>query len=623
MSLPTGTILGQRYELRAFVGSDGTLDVYRGLDLRLGRDVALTVLEILTIHTPEELISFEKEAQVRAGLHHPRIMTVHDFGHGARCAFQVAEWLEGQSLRRRLQRGPLSWKEARDVGEAVIEGLVILLRKGYTLRVLDTTSVFLQYDGQVKLFAYQLRRIEGGDILKAQKEGLQTLAQVLLLALGDGQESLDATLAERILPHLRSWAGRTTLDASTLRREFEHLLQDQPPPVKRVARRRWLPGTALIIAVPVSVALYVQRTKLPPTPAPPPITGPKPVRDPEAQWLSLQGTALLETLEPDNLNRALTHLQSAITRDPRNATACSSLGKCYGLLGLQRLISREEALRQSRTALEHALALEPPSGEAHAALAFQKTWYELDWTGAEQEYRRALELAPDQVDILRDFGSFLALRGRWDESLEHFQAALERDPLSRLTRVQLALCLHWAGRSEEALEPVRQGPRPGRRLPGHARQLPGSAGTARPAGGSSPGGRSVGRPGSALRTGCQRAEDRARAARGEGLLDRARPAGGAGEQRGCPAPRRAGCPPRGPGAGLPAPGQGPPGEEPPGRPARAWPSPDRAALRSAVPAAPEEGGRPGHLSMVLEDPRPLPRAPLGVSIVASISAGHP
>jgi Tfp pilus assembly protein PilF len=451
MSLPTGTILGQRYELRAFVGSDGTLDVYRGLDLRLGRDVALTVLEILTIHTPEELISFEKEAQVRAGLHHPRIMTVHDFGHGARCAFQVAEWLEGQSLRRRLQRGPLSWKEARDVGEAVIEGLVILLRKGYTLRVLDTTSVFLQYDGQVKLFAYQLRRIEGGDILKAQKEGLQTLAQVLLQALGGGQESLDANLSERILPHLRNWAGRTTLDASTLRREFEHLLQDQPPPVKRASRRRWLPGTALIIAVPVSVALYVQRSKLPPPPSPPPVTGPKPVRDPEAQWLSLQGAALLETLEPDNLNRALTHLQSAITRDPRNATACSSLGKCYGLLGLQRLISREEALRQSRTAIEHALALEPPAGEAHAALAFQRTWYELDWTGAEQEYRRALELAPDQVDILRDFGAFLALRGRWGESLEHFQAALERDPLSRLTRVQMAVCLHWAGRSEEAL----------------------------------------------------------------------------------------------------------------------------------------------------------------------------
>jgi len=452
MTLPIGTILGQRYELRAFIGSDGTLDVYRGLDLRLGRDVAMTVLEILTIHTPEELISFEKEAQIRANLHHPRIITVHDFGHGAGCAFQVAEWLEGQSLRKRLQRGPLVWKEARDIGEAVIEGLVILLRKGYTLRVLDTTSVFLQQDGHVKLFAYQLTRIEGNDILKAQKEGLQALARILLQALGDGQEPLDPAAAERVSPHLHSWAGPCSLDASTLRREFEHLLQDPPAPPKRASKRRWISGTALIIAVPVCVAIYLQRTRTEPPASQPPVTGPAPIRDPEAHRLSLQGAALLETLEPENLNRALTHLQNAITRDPRDAVACSSLGKGYCLLGLLDLISREEALRQSRTAIEHAFALDPTAGEAHAALAFLKTWYELDWAGAEREYRWALELAPGHVGILRDFGSFLALKGRWGESMACFRAALERDPLSRVTRVDQAVYLHWAGRAEDSLD---------------------------------------------------------------------------------------------------------------------------------------------------------------------------
>ena len=125
MTLPTGTLLSQRYEIHAFVGNDGTLDVYKGLDLRLGRDVAVTVLEIRTLHDPEKLLKFEKEAQIRAGLHHPRIVTIHDFGHDASCAFQVAEWMDGQSLRKRLVSGPLEWAETVKIGQAVLEGLAV------------------------------------------------------------------------------------------------------------------------------------------------------------------------------------------------------------------------------------------------------------------------------------------------------------------------------------------------------------------------------------------------------------------------------------------------------------------------------------------------------------------
>jgi Tfp pilus assembly protein PilF len=449
MSLPIGTILGQRYEIRAFIGSDGMLDVYKGLDLRLGRDVAMTVLEILSIHTPEELIGFEKEAQIRAGLHHPRIMTIHDFGHGAGCAYQVAEWLDGQSLRKRSKQGPLDWKEIRSIAEAVIEGLEAIHHKGYTLRILDTSSVFLQQDGQVKLFAYQLKRVNPPELLKAEKEGLQALARTLLQVLGDNPAQ---AVHEPILSTLRECVRNADLDAIALRKLFENLVRGKSINPVRPLKRRWLAPIALGAVGPILLVFYLQQHR---DIQPPVLAAPldaQPLRDPEANRLYLQGMALLETLEPGHLRRAQAYLQSAITRDPTHGLSYSALGKCYSLMGMQHVLPREEALRLSQATIQRALSLDPRLGQAHAALAFQNLWYTLDWPGTEREYRQALALAPEAVDVLRDFGSYLAIRGQWGESERYLKAALERDPLSRSSRTSYGVSLHWSGRSEEALE---------------------------------------------------------------------------------------------------------------------------------------------------------------------------
>jgi Tfp pilus assembly protein PilF len=456
MSLPIGTILGQRYELRAFIGSDGTLDVYRALDLRLGRDVAITVLEIHTIQSPEELMNFEKEAQVRAGLHHPLLMTIHDFGQGAGCAYQVAEWLEGQSLRKRLEKGPLSWQEARPVAEAVLEGLAVVHQKGHTLRILDATSVFLQREGHVKLFAYQMKSLHGGEILKAELEGLRALAELLLLTLGDGAEGTLPAVDPRILSTLRGWAREVKQDAVGLRKQFRDLVRDTTIPPPRRSKKHWILNTALVGVVPVLAVLGFQRFRTTRSAIQPPIPSsvpdPRPVHDQEASRLYLQGMALLDTLEPDNLSRAKTYLQSALARDPNDGLAHSGLGKCYGLMGLQRVLGKGAALRLSLAATQRALTLDPGLGEAHAALAFQRLWYAMDWPAAEQEYHQALALAPENAGIHRDFAIYLALRGRWEESSRQFNAALEREPLSRSSRTSLAVCLHWAGRTEASLE---------------------------------------------------------------------------------------------------------------------------------------------------------------------------
>lgn len=445
MSLPTGTILGQRYEIRAFIGSDGTLDVYKALDLRLGRDVALTVLELLTIQSPEELIGFEREAQIRATLHHPRIMTIHDFGHGANCAFQVAEWLDGQSLRRRFKDGPLPWAEARNVAEAVLEGLAVIHHRGYTLRTLDTSSVFLQRDGHVKLFAYQLKSLGGGEFEQAELEGLRSLARTLSLVL-------DAETAFAEAGILRGMMEAVGQDAPTFRKHFEELIHGKPIQASRPLKRHWLAGAALVSVLPVLAVLGFRRLRTSPLLAPAPVAEPRPARDPEARRLYLQAMTLMESAEPDSLRKAQSHFQSAIAMDPAQGLALSGLGKCYALMGLHRILAKEEARRLSQAAIQQALALDRRLGAAHAALAFLECWYDLDWPAAEKEYRLALYLEPGNVAIHRDFGSFLAIRGRWEEGLQQLRSALERDPLSRSSRTSYAVCLHWAGRSEEALQ---------------------------------------------------------------------------------------------------------------------------------------------------------------------------
>mgnify|MGYP001056352974 CR=1 FL=1 len=246
MTLTSGTVLGQRYEIRDFVGSDGTLEVYKGLDLRLGRDIAITVLEIRNLQEPDKLLIFEQEARIRATLHHPRLMNIHDFGHDASCAFQIAEWLEGQSLRKRLKSGPLAWAEALAIGSEVLEGLDVIHSRGFSLLTLDETSVFLHREVGAKLFAYALKRIDGPDGIgfqAAERNGIQALARLLLDGLLRGNPEPESEAMARKLDLLRSL---TEAEEPDLRIRFETLIQEFPGARKHRSRRFWLAAGLLV-----------------------------------------------------------------------------------------------------------------------------------------------------------------------------------------------------------------------------------------------------------------------------------------------------------------------------------------------------------------------------------------
>src|SRR5438876_1803612 len=122
MSVSAGTRLGP-YDVISALGAGGMGEVYRARDARLGRDVAIKVLPDRIAQDPEALGRFEREARAVAALSHPNILSIFDFGTEDGIIYSVTELLEGETLRGKLDAGPISQKLAVDYALQIAKGL--------------------------------------------------------------------------------------------------------------------------------------------------------------------------------------------------------------------------------------------------------------------------------------------------------------------------------------------------------------------------------------------------------------------------------------------------------------------------------------------------------------------
>jgi eukaryotic-like serine/threonine-protein kinase len=124
MALTSGSKLGP-YEIQSPLGAGGMGEVYRAHDSRLDRDVAIKVLSTNIASNPALRQRFEREARAIAALNHPHICTLHDIGHEDGIDFLVMEYLDGETLANRLQRGALplnlGLQYAMQIADALIE----------------------------------------------------------------------------------------------------------------------------------------------------------------------------------------------------------------------------------------------------------------------------------------------------------------------------------------------------------------------------------------------------------------------------------------------------------------------------------------------------------------------
>jgi serine/threonine protein kinase/Tol biopolymer transport system component len=158
MPLTPRTILDQ-YEILSPLGAGGMGEVYRARDLRLNREVAIKVLHDLSSSEPDRLRRFEQEARAAAALNHPNILAVYQMGTFDGDPYLVSELLEGETLRERLNKGPLPLRKVIDYGVQIARGLAAAHEKGIVHRDLKPENLFVSRDGQVKILDFGLARM--------------------------------------------------------------------------------------------------------------------------------------------------------------------------------------------------------------------------------------------------------------------------------------------------------------------------------------------------------------------------------------------------------------------------------------------------------------------------------
>jgi serine/threonine-protein kinase len=624
MSLSQGDRLG-RYEILAQLGAGGMGEVYRAHDEQLDREVAVKVLPETVAGDTDRLARFDREAKAVAALSHPNILAIHDFGTERGIAYAVTELLEGETLRDRLQRDPIGWRKAVEVGAAIADGLASAHNRGVIHRDLKPENVFLTSDGQVKVLDFGLAKVEEpvpGEAATVTSPPPGTVAGTVLGTVGymapeqvraqavDGRSDIFALgcVLYEVLTGERAFTGQTFADTSAA------VLREEPPPIsaakpgvppaletvvfrclEKRPEERFQSARDLVFALQVA-GRASEPTRQPDqdtSPPPPPtegvtagpirsiavlpfaattdveeieyladgltdgligrlsgltgidrviarhsvfrykgkeidpvavgtelgvdavlmgevaargdtlVIGPELVgtahatriwggrftsesgdllgveeeisraivdnlslqlshgdheqvakrhtENPEAHRLYLKGRYLWNKRTREAIERSIELYQEAIAMDPKFATAYTGIADAWVALCFNDFISKGAAFREALSAVLAALEIDDEVSEAH--VSFGAVLYSLgtDWTRAEKEFRRALEIDQLNAEACHQYAHLLSLTGRDREAIEMMRRAIDLEPVSPIINSCFGQVLYLARRYQDAV----------------------------------------------------------------------------------------------------------------------------------------------------------------------------
>ncbi|KKM23169.1 hypothetical protein LCGC14_1617910, partial [marine sediment metagenome] len=164
------------YQLLEEIGRGGMGIVYKAEDTKLKRSVALKFLPPELIQNEEAKERFVLEAQTAAALSHPNICTIHEIDEEEGKSFIAMECVEGQTLRAKIEKGPLELDEVLDIAIQVAEGLEEAHKKGIIHRDIKSANIMVTEKGQAKVMDFGLAKVKGATLLTREGTTLGTVA---------------------------------------------------------------------------------------------------------------------------------------------------------------------------------------------------------------------------------------------------------------------------------------------------------------------------------------------------------------------------------------------------------------------------------------------------------------
>ncbi len=169
-------LIAGKYRIIGDLGRGGMGIVYKAEDIRLQRTVALKFLPPELIHIPEIRDRFRQEAKAAAALDHPHICTIYDFDQAEDRAFISMAFVEGRSLRERIDSGPLEVEEALKIAAQVAEGLAEAHGKGIVHRDIKSANIMVTPKGQAKVMDFGLARVAGATLVTQEGTTMGTVS---------------------------------------------------------------------------------------------------------------------------------------------------------------------------------------------------------------------------------------------------------------------------------------------------------------------------------------------------------------------------------------------------------------------------------------------------------------
>ncbi|WP_237568598.1 protein kinase domain-containing protein [Mycolicibacterium lacusdiani] len=232
-----GAVLDGRYRVDTPIATGGMSTVYRGLDIRLDRPVAVKVMDPRYAGDQQFMVRFQREARAVARLKHPGLVSVYDQGLDGRHAFLVMELVEGGTLRELLEeRGPMPPHAVAAVLAPVLGGLAVAHRAGLVHRDVKPENVLISDDGDVKIADFGLVRAVAEAKITSTSVMLGTAAYLSPEQVGTGDAGPRSDvyavgiLAYELLTGATPFTGDNALAVA-----YQRMDNDVPPPSAAIA----------------------------------------------------------------------------------------------------------------------------------------------------------------------------------------------------------------------------------------------------------------------------------------------------------------------------------------------------------------------------------------------------